>query len=266
MRVRAAAGKHTFRRGKSLRAALEPAQTHVRAVKAQALGEASARERAARERAARERVERVERALGALPQIEAQQARSKDRARQRPARASTTDAQARVARMGDGGFRPAYNVQMATERHGVVVGVGVTNGNDAGQLKPMLADIKRRLGRGPQEHLVDGGFVVLDDIEAAATEAVTVYAPLPEVGGARAAPQPADGPGVRAWRERMAQPQAQGIYKERAATAELSNADVRRWRGLDRVGVRGMRKVYCVLLWAALAHNVVRGLTLGMAP
>src|SRR6202040_1658448 len=39
---------------------------------------------------------------------------SPSRARSKPPRASTTDAEARVMKMADGGFRPAFNVQFAT--------------------------------------------------------------------------------------------------------------------------------------------------------
>ena len=51
---------------------------------------------------------------------------------------------------------------------------------------------------------------------------------------------------------------AKTIYKERAATAELTNADLRCRRGLDRLPVRGTAKVTSVLLWAALAYNLLR--------
>ncbi|MCB1992564.1 MAG: transposase, partial [Geminicoccaceae bacterium] len=45
------------------------------------------------------------------------------------------------------------------------------------------------------------------------------------------------------------------IYKQRAATAECTNAQARN-RGLRRFLVRGSKKVKAVLLWFALAHNM----------
>jgi hypothetical protein len=55
----------------------------------------------------------------------------------------------------------------------------------------------------------------------------------------------------------MGSPAAQEVYKLRAATRETVNAELRAYRSLDRLLVRGMAKVRCVALWAALAYNVV---------
>jgi len=171
-------------------------------------------------------------------------------------------------KMSDGGFRPAYNVQLATATVGrVIVGVQVTNsGADAGQLRPMLEEIERRTGERPTEHLVDGGFVKLESIEDATAQGVTVYAPVPEprkAGSDRYAPKADDTAAVRAWRQRMSTDEAKAIYKERAATAETTNADCRTQRGLDRLLVRGPTKVLCVALWTAITYNVLRWVAAG---
>ena len=55
--------------------------------------------------------------------------------------------------------------------------------------------------------------------------------------------------------------EAQDIYKERAATAELSNAHTRN-RGLRQFLVRGLEKVRTVVLWHAVVQNFKRALTL----
>jgi len=52
---------------------------------------------------------------------------------------STTDPDARVMKMPDGGFRPAFNVQLATTTDAAraIVGIRVTNrGSDQGQATP----------------------------------------------------------------------------------------------------------------------------------
>ena len=179
------------------------------------------------------------------------------------ARVSTTDHEARVMKMGDGGFRPAYNVQLATDTESrFIVGVSVTNvGSDGAQLTPMLGEIRRRAGKLPSEHLVDGGFVNGKAIEKASQDGVTVYAPVPaprKEGVDRYAPKADDSPEVAAWRERMGTALAKTIYKERAATAETVNADLRMWRGLDRFVVRGLAKVTSIALWSAITYNMLR--------
>jgi hypothetical protein len=65
------------------------------------------REAAARARAAQEREARIEKALAELPKVRAAKTTEEDK---KEARASTTDPEARVMKMGDGGFRPAYKV------------------------------------------------------------------------------------------------------------------------------------------------------------
>jgi IS5 family transposase len=47
------------------------------------------------------------------------------------------------------------------------------------------------------------------------------------------------------------------IYKQRAATSETVNAELRTYRGLGRIPVRGLAKARCVALWCALAYNLM---------
>ena len=212
----------------------------------------------ARERAAKERLDRVERALAELPKVR-EAKKEKDKAR-----VSTTDPEARVMKMGDGGFRPAYNAQFAMDTQTrVIVGVEVTPvGNDMGQMPPMLQDVKERHGQLPAEYrVVDGGFAQKESIEQAAQEGVTVYAPVqkPRKEGVDPhQPKPGDSPAVADWRQRMGTTQGKEIYKQRAAIAETTNADLRCNRALDRLVVRGLPKVRCVILWAALTYNILK--------
>lgn len=261
MRVRASAGAASFRRGPTLQECLVSARKHVERVKREADepdSTATAREQAARERAAREREERVARALGQLPKL---QAAKKPNEREQ-ARVSTTDPEARVMKMGDGGFRPAYNVQLATDAESrFIVGVQVANvGSDMGLMVPMLDEIEQRTGTRPDEHWVDGGFAKREAITEAAARGITVYAPVasPRTDNVDPyLPKPDDTPAVIDWRKRMARDDGKQIYKERAATAETVNADLRT-RSLDRFLVRGIAKVTSVALWAVLTYNLLR--------
>jgi hypothetical protein len=171
-------------------------------------------------------------------------------------------------RMGDNGFRPAFNGQFTTDvDSGLVCGVSVTNrGTDHGELVPVVRRLEHAFGRRPDEILVDGGFVVLDDIAALEGGGTAVYAPLPEQrGSGDAIPhRRPDAPGVAAWRERMGTDPAKAIYRLRAATAEWTNALARN-RGLGQFRVRGLARVRSVLLWYALAHNLARTISLRAA-
>ena len=59
----------------------------------------------------------------------------------------------------------------------------------------------------------------------------------------------------------MGTDEAKEIYKRRAATAECVNAQSRN-RGLQQFKVRGVAKVKCVMLIFALAHNLMRMVSL----
>jgi transposase len=270
MRVRANAGAASFRRQPTLERCLQEAQEQVARLRAELETDPSqgqAQVQQAQVRAARERAERVQRALQRLPELAAKK-KPDDRDQ---ARASTTDPDATVMKMADGGFRPAYNVQFATDTDTkVIVGVDVsTSGSDAGQLPPMIEQIQERHEQVPAAMLVDGGFVKHEDIETVSQPPVgtTVYAPVPKSRNQAVdehAPHRRDTPAVAEWRRRMATPEAKTIYKERAATAELINAQARN-RGLRQFRVRGVAKIRTVALWYALAHNLLRAVALRAA-
>jgi transposase len=259
-RVRGSAGAGSFRREETLHACLRQARKQVERVQKQAETSVPARTEAAQQRAAMDRMARVEDALAQLPAIQATKARQHE-TRRTAARVSTTDPEARVMKMADGGYRPAYNVQLATDVDGrAIVGVAVTNvGSDRASLLPMLADIQTRTGRLPAAALIDGGCFTRATITDAAAVGVRVYAPLStRRGGPTATPRRTDSGALRAWRHRMRTPEAQEVYKARAATAEWIHADARTHRTLAGIPVRGLRKVHTWALWIALAHNMVR--------
>jgi transposase len=267
VRVRAEAGSASFRRKEPLERLLEEAEGHVAALRREVDDDPQAttrRQKAARERGARERADRVRRALAHREEVAA--LKKKNGKGEERARASTTDPDARVMKMGDGGYRPAYNGQFASDvKSQVIVGVEATcHGTDMGRLGAMCDQIERRYGRRPREALVDAGFVKYEDIERVAALGTTTYAPVPERRCDPRAPNeehPADGPAVAEWRRRMGTDDAKRIYLERAATAECVNAQARN-RGLRRVFVRGAAKVRATFLWFALAHNCMRAAAL----
>jgi transposase len=262
MRVRAEAGAASFRRRATLERCLTEAEAQVRTLRAELDTDPAAtsqRQRAARERAAQDRARRVQAALAALPTVEAK----KPAAARDTARASTTDADARVMKMADGGFRPAYNIQLATDTATqVIAGVAVGNlGSDRGELPPMVAQLEHRYHQPPAAMLVDGGFVTLDAVTAV-SDRTTLYAPVPQPRDPTRdpfAPLPTDAPAVAGWRQRMGTPAAHRLYTARAATAECVNAQARN-RGFLRVWVRGLPKVRAIALWYAVAHNLMRAL------
>src|SRR5438128_7353839 len=174
VRVRASAGAASFRREATLDRHLALAETVVEDLKREVDARSDAsnqRVRAAKERAARERRARVKAAQAALAEIKQQRkAREEKRGngkKPKEPRASTTDADARVMKMADGGFRPGYNVQVVSAAgEQIVAGLEVTNtGSDRGLMRPMLERQRTRPGGPPKRYLVDGGFGSGEGIE-----------------------------------------------------------------------------------------------------
>jgi hypothetical protein len=269
VRVRANAGAASFRRRRRLEQHLAAARDLVARLKREVDENSDAsnqRMRAAKDRAARERAERIEAALNTLNEVEAQreerkQTTGKKTEKRKEPRASTTDPKARVLKMADGGFRPAWNVQVVSAAgEQIVVDVDpCAIGSDRGLMRPGLEAARNRLGRLPRRHLADGGFTAAHDIEWAHAEGIEVYCPPTQSkhGTDPYLPRRDDGPGVLAWRSRMASPEGQAIYRERSI-CECIHAHWRNWN-LIRLPVRGAAKVRAVMLWYALANNIIQG-------
>jgi transposase len=269
MRVRADAGKSSFRSGGRLEALLDEAKSQVETLKNLAEtdpDELTRRQRAARQRAARDRQERIENARRECDELRKKK-EERDRGRKEKsseARASTTDPEARVIKFSDGGCRPGFNIQFATDTAtGLVVGVDVTNaGTDGEEMVPMLDQLKSRYDAVPAEILVDGGFASLDAIDAAEARPCQVYAPvkdaekLKKAGKDPYARKPHDTDHTAAWRQRMGEASSRIIYKLRAQTAEWVNALCRN-RGLQQMPVRGQKRCRIVATLYAITHNLI---------
>ena len=265
-RVRTSAGAASFRRRHSLERCLAQAQAHLAALEQQAAADLSARQQAARERAARDYEQRCRQALAEFEQLSEHPAAGKNRKRE--LRVSTTDRQARVMKLADGGYAPAYNLQLATDTQSrLSVGALASNsGSDSQQLAPMQDEIERRSKLVPRQHLVDGGYHSFAAVEHSAERGIEVFSPPRHNRTYHIdplAPQPHDSPAIADYRQRMASAEGQAIYRERAATAETVNADLKCWRGLDRLLVRGLNKVTSVMLLAVLTYNLMRCIRLG---
>jgi len=295
LRVRAHAKASSFRRRDKLAALHAQAQAQVQTLKRELAEDAGAsvrRKQAATQRAAREREQRLASALATMDRLQRKpvpepkkpkppKQRSRDNgdgppdagsppAKPEPEpRVSTTDADARVMKMADGGFRPAFNAQLAVDADTqLIAAVALTNsGSDMGQMSPMHREVQQRYGTTPEHWLADGGFTKLQGIEELTGRGTQPVLPPPRSRNPRIdplAPKPSDTPAQAQWREFMASDFAKELYIQRGATVECANAQLRR-RGLHRFNVCGLVKARAVLLWHALAHNLMRMRSLNIA-
>jgi len=264
MRVRASAGASSFRTRAGLnklrKMAREQVQTLAKEIEDDP-GAAAKREEAAKKKAAEDRVKRIDRALEEMAEAERRK-RSNNGKKKKQARTSTTDPSARVMKMPDGGFRPAYNVHLVSDTVSkVIIALEVDNvGTDTHTMVPLAEQIEERYRARPEEWLADGGCNTLSNVDRMGERGCKIFAPLRQRRSGRNPEQirPTDSEAVKQWRQRMTTVDAKQIYKERGATAELVNAHCRA-QGLWQFLVRGTKKVLAVALLHAIANNMRRG-------
>ena len=264
MKVRASAGGSSFRRRATLdklqKMAREQVEILAKEIEADP-GAGAKREESAKKKAAEDRAKRIERALAEMDEAERRK-RSNNGKKKKEARTSTTDPSARVMKMADGGFRPAYNVHFVSETVSkVILAVEVDNaGTDKHTMVPLAEQIEERYNVRPQEWLADGGCNSLVNIDKMDQRGCKIFAPLPKRRSGRNPEEirPTDSEPVKQWRQRMVTDEAKAIYKQRGATAELANAQCRA-QGLWQFLVRGTKKVGAVALLHAITNNMRRG-------
>jgi transposase len=287
VRVRAAAGAASFRRLETLQKLMRQVEERIARLKQEIEDDPNASNRrlqAAEERVLREQRERIKAAMATVEALQARQAAAQKpgdseppdgglpadeaKSKKKAPRASTTDVEARVMRMADGGHRPAYNLQLTADLDtGVIVGLSVdTSGSDGGLMAPAVAQVEQRYGHRPERLLTDGGYTVLRDIAAVAGSGITVFCPLKPRRNANndpAAPRYGDPPEVAAWRRRMVDDAAAGKagWMRRRGEHERINANLR-YQGLKQFNVRGSFKVRVVGLLHAVANNIMAAVRL----
>ena len=272
IRVWASAGKQSFRREKRLAELHEAARRAVEELRAEVEedpGSAAHRRQARRKAVAEDRLRRLEAARATAAEIEQQRQqeaskqRRKKKQNDKPVRASTSDPQARIMKMGDGSFKPAYNIQLKTVMGAHIIGMSATDcGSDRGLLRPALDEVEQRYGVTPERMLADGGYDSRVDIEQLHDRHITLFCPLPRnTRGDPSLPRRGDKPGTIAWRQRMATEQGQAVYRRRFAT-ERPHGHMRN-HGLRQLLVRGKEKVKAVVLLHVTAFNFLQFNRLG---
>ena len=281
-KIRACAGRGSFRRERKLAALETAARDRVAQLKAELESDPAASEKrrqAAQRRGAEDVARRAAAARRTLEKLHAEKAENARRHKQAEAkkaepRASLTDPEARLMRFADGAVRAGYNIQLAVAPGSAIILAAQTTDrrNDAGQAAPMVAQVKRRLAMAPKQVLVDTNYATQEDIVSLTAQHVEVYAPMPpdkadasaESRRKRAWRRKREPDAVKAWRERMAGDAAKAIYRRRSRIETVNG--ILKGRGMGIMRVRSLTKVACVVLLHALAHNLWRAHCLRAAP
>lgn len=273
MKVRASAGSSSFRRKPRLKDLLAVAKEQVSNLRNEIDEDPTSglnRQNAAKKRAREERKKRIEQAIEEHKKLTIEKGKSKKKQRKpftpeekKEIRASTTDPEARKMKMGNGGFNPAYNVQLAVDTESrFIVGVATTNrGSDYGELGKMVDQIETRYSKVPEQILVDQGYLEKEDIVKVQKKKCKVYVNPKDKKDAYTQ-QPGEHEELTEWRLRMGLDESKEIYKDRASNSEWANAGMRN-RGLKQLLVRGLKNAKAIFCLHALTHNILMAIKMG---
>lgn len=276
-RVKANAGAGSFRRESSLVKLETEIEEYIQNLRkiAATLNGYEKRKIAQQTRYACEKKERILAAIRTLHEARCQKEINQKRNNKKVTenkleniRASTTDPEVRKMKMGDGGFRLAYNVQFATGLDSrVIYGVDVVNTLDPGTAPRLMAQVQERLRKLSLNEIKnwigDAAYSAKRDIIAIAGlfPNCTYYAP-PNIDETESKKhRKGDCVGIKKWRDMIGSEKIKGLYKKRCSTAEFSNMQVKN-KALDEISVRGLVKAKGVAFLHAISMNINRAFNL----
>jgi transposase len=261
-KIKASAGKNSFRSQKDLEALQIEIEEKLKNLKAD---EQNMIHKAHLE----SQKERIKRAIALIPEVqkEKEEAAKKEHKKKVPeTKISTTDADARMMRFADGSRNPGYNAQiMTTSKSGVIVAVEATQRqNDSNLMQPMLDKFKEKLGSSPKRILVDSNYVTKEDIKSVLESNIEVYGPnkkgrkgSSEKSQKNLAYKRSKEPeALKAWRAQMETSQAKETRQRRKQTEKVNGWIKMALRGQLRL--RSLEGVQTELLWASIGYNLKR--------
>jgi transposase len=281
LRVRASTGSGSFRRESTIEELYTAAKQRIQELKNESkedINSCRTRQETDKKRGIQDRLDRLNRAKEEFEKYteNANEMRKRHKKKvineeeKQEIRISTTDPEARKMKMADGGFRPAYNFQVAVDTaKNLIIGTDVVNaGTDGGQMLQMYDAIKAKLGKSPKNYLVDGGFKSKSDVEHMTRDGCTIFMPVQEHSKKGKIenpyePKPNETEAMDHLRIRMGQESAKKAYKRRAATVELVNANLRKMN-LYQITVRGLKKAKTIANMFAVTYNMLRTISLGL--
>ena len=220
----------------------------------------------------KERVERLKRAKRALEdraakRVSGRKVRDKDQY-------NFTDPDSRVMKDGPSrGWMQAYNAQVVVDDspHKVIVATDVFDqASDQPQLKPMVEQVRRRIGFVPKLS-ADAGFNAEGNLDWLREEKIDAYIAMGKRGSEPDEPAPRgripDGLTSRELMTRkLKTKQGKAIYKRRKHTVEPVFGMIKQGRGMRQFLTRGLENVQIEWKLAAIGHNLNRLAASGYRP
>ena len=271
-KIKANAGYNSYRKEKTLELTKQNIKTYIAELKADYENSYDKSKQNRKLRIAKERLERVEDALKILESEKEVRIENGNNNGSPPSqedldamRASKTDPRARKMKMGDGGYRLAYNIQLATGMTSrVIFGVDVVTTLDQGTSPYMMARVHNRLKTlgmvPPKSWIADAAYSAKHDVEMSEKTFPNCLYYAPPKTRKNIDPKKhlkRDSKAIKKWRDLIGTAQVKILYKLRCSTAEFSNAQMKK-RGFRELMVRGIEKVKSSTILNAIVQNIER--------
>lgn len=274
-RIKANAGFNSYHRKDSLEEIKKNIEQHIKQLQIEQQKDPNIyekRKNTQKQKVALEKRKRVQEALEYLEAAKCEKIINGQRNNKPPSeeelkntRASITDPECRKMKMGDGGYRLAYNVQFATALDSrVIYGVSVGNTLDPKTSPILMNQVRERLKR---LKLKDISNWIADSAYSSINDIITVSLLFPECRYfAPASPRKGIDPkkvkktdceAIKKWRSMIGDPEVEELYKRRCSTAEFTNAQIKK-NMPHGFCVRGKRKAKASAILHAIAQNISR--------
>lgn len=278
-RIKANAGNNSYHRKETLEELENKIADHIEVLKKEKTTSADAYEKRKAVdalRRAHEKKDRITLALKNLEEAQCEKIINGTRNNRKPSkedlenvRASTTDPEARKMKMGDSGYRIAYNIQFATGLDSrVIYAVDAVKTQDPGTPPRLMAQVQERLKKlnvsTIKNWIADAAYSSKNDIVTVANLFPNCFyyaPPKPQKGVDPKQGHKNDCDAVTKWRASIGTVFTATLYQKRCSTAEFSNMHVKN-QALKDFSVRGLVKVKSMALLHAIAMNISRSFDL----
>lgn len=218
---------------------------------------------------------RIKKIRGAMRDLEAEATALRDRDSERPPRKRSskparptdsaqrnfTDPESRIMK-GANGFVQAYNCQavVAAGSQVVVASLAVNEATDQAQLRPMLVEIKKNLGRQAEEMSADAGYCSEGNLAELERRHVEGYVATGRQKHGKATATKDARPGTRraAMGTKLRKAGRRSRYRLRKYTVEPIFGQIKHDRGFRRFHLRGLSHANSEWAIVCTAHNLLK--------
>ena len=217
----------------------------------------------------KKRLEKIREAKAALEKEAKERAKAEGKAKssqatpEDKAQRNFTDPQSRIMKTGNG-FEQCYNAQAAVDaKNQIIVAQHVTSAsNDKKLLLPMLSEIRKMLGRYPDETSADAGYCSEENLKEVDRRRINAYIATGRQKHGASSPgcrqSPAAPSRVNAMAVKLRRGGYRSRYRLRKTVVEPVFGQIKHARAFRQFLMRGQEKVSAEWALLCTAHNLLK--------